>query len=90
MKDLFNSSDFNNKEAFNDIMQEKDTRILREYLLTECKELDLDIFYKICLRFKIYNCQEKLKQALKRNDLNHINALSTKLKELRNNLEIPF
>lgn len=89
-KDLLTSDDFSNKEAFNDIMQEKDTRQNREYVLKECKELNLDIFYKIVLRFKIYNYQEKLKQALKGRDLNYINAISTKLKQLRLNLEVPF
>lgn len=90
IKDILNNDDFSNKQAFNDIMQEKDSRILREYSLMECEELNLDIFYKICLRFKIYSYQDKLKQALKSNNLNFINALSLKLKELRNNLEIPF
>lgn len=91
--DILSSDDFlNKKEAFLDIMGNKQTAICREYALKECPTIDNDNFYKIILRYKIINLEMKLKKALniKPFDREYIISLNKKIQEFKENLAIPF
>lgn len=91
--DLLSENDFltpQHKTLFNDIMQSKETKEVRELILKDTETQDIDLFYKIALRFKIFRLKETLKIAINKKDFKYINAINAKLKDLKLRQEIPF
>lgn len=89
---ILSSEDFSNKEAFLDIMSNKQSSLYRQYELKECREIANDLFYKIILRFKIEILKYKRNKALyqKPFDKDYILALNNKIDEMNEHLKIQF
>ena len=91
-QDILNANDFINKDVFNDILQNKDSVQVREYLFKEIENIDIELFYKIALRFKIHSLEKQRHYALRnvRIDASYILSLSERIMQLKELLEIPF
>lgn len=92
IQDILNANDFFNKDVFQDILENKDSPKLREYLFKEIESIDTELFYKIALRFKIHNLEKQRRDILRNThiDINYIMSLNDKISELKELLEIPF
>ena len=90
IKDLLNANDFIQKDIFTNIINEKETKEIRELLLQSATEQDLNTFYKIALRYKTNILKKRLSKAIKDNNINYIHAINLKLQELNKYQEIPF